>query len=382
MVASYNFDDIDRSNTGSLKWQHYPANVLPMWVADMDYSTAPPILEALHERINHGVFGYTLPSQELIETCCQYFARRWDWRINEEWLVMSPGLGVSIHTATRYLGDLSKSILIPQPIYHVFRNAPIRAKRNSINIPFTRAGDGWELDPELLVELADKQGGASVLMLCNPHNPNGKVFTKTELETLAQLAIEHDWIICSDEVHADLILEDDLTHIPIASLGPEVSKRTVTMQSPSKAFNIAGLNFAVCVIEDEKLRETYRYGAQGQVVSQLNPMGMIAGKIAWSGQCDDWLKASNNHLKNNRNMLFNAVKDIQGITMLPLPSTYLAWLDISELNLPDPATHFEDHGLGLSPGNVFGCDKHMRLNFGCSKDTLQQGINLLIKAVS
>lgn len=358
----------------------YPPEILPMWVADMDYPVAPAITAALHERVDHGVFGYTLPTPELLETCCTYFARRWNWQVDPEWLVVSPGLGVSIHTVARYLGDLQLGLLTPEPIYHVFRDAPSHTKRQRIDIAFTRAGDDWELDPDTIVAKAKAAGGASILMLCNPHNPNGKVFTHSELETLAQLALEHDWIICSDEVHADSILDDDLQHLPIAALDPEVAQRCVTMQSPSKSFNIAGLNFAVLVIENKTLREAYCAGAKGQVVSQLNPFGMAAGKVAWDGSCDDWLQESNAHLRANRDLLSAGIAEIDGITMLPLPATVLAWLDVSALGVPNPAQHFENHGLGMSPGAVFGWPNYMRLNFGCDRATLELGLERLATA--
>lgn len=365
-----------------MKWDKYPASVLPMWVADMDFAVAPAIASALHARADHGVFGYTLPTDEVIEVCCAYFARRWDWQVEPEWLVFAPGLGVVIHTVTRYLGNLELGVLTPSPIYHIFRKAPPRASRPRIDVPFVRSGTGWEIDANALVAAASAVGGAGVVMLCNPHNPNGKVYTRSELELLGQLACEHDWVIYADEVHADLILDADKTHIPIASLSPEIAARCITSHSPSKAFNVAGLNFAVNVIADPVLRKQYVYGASGQVVSQLNPFGYAAAVAAWNGSSDAWLADCVTQLRINRDLLFDAVSALPGISTLPLPATYLAWLDVSELGLADAHAHFVSHGLGLSPGKDFGDANYLRLNFGCDQATLELGIKRLRAGVA
>ena len=369
--------EISRSGTDSMKWFKYPDGVLPMWVADMDLRCAEPIIAALHERVAHGVFGYSLPSEQLVSTCVEYCQRRWDWRVDPSWLVFSPGLGVAIHTVTRYLGDLQQPVLVPKPIYHVFRNATGRASRQRADIPFVLEDGHWQFDMQTLTDNASRYGPGCVLMLCNPHNPNGKVFTRRELEELAELALRNNWLICADEVHADLILDANCPHIPIASLSPEVAKISITLQSPSKAFNIAGLNFAILVIADPELREQYRHGAAGQVVSQLNPLGMAAAIAAWGGASDQWLEGCIALLRANRELLAAAVSEQPGLTMPHLASTYLAWLDISTLNLEDPAGHFQRHGLGLSPGAQFGDANAMRLNFGCSTQTLTEAIRRL-----
>ena len=240
------------------------------------------------------------------------------------------------------------------------------------------AGDGWELDMDALRRAGEK-GKAGVLMLCNPHNPTGKVFSRKELEQIAEVALRSKWTICSGEVHADLIL-DDKDHVPIASISPEVADVCVTMQSPSKAYNVAGLNFGVAVISSDSLRAAYRDGAQGQVISHLNPFGMAAAEAAWGGACDGWMADCVAHLRGNRNVLTKAVGRLNGVSMRHIEATYLAWLDVSELGLADPPAHFERHGLGLSPGTDFGDKEHMRLNFGCDGDTLAEGISRLAAA--
>lgn len=375
------FTGVDRRSTGSMKWEKYPADVLPMWVADMDFPAAGPIVEALRERVGHGVFGYTLPTEKLIETCVSYFERKWGWKVEPEWIVPQPGLGVVIHTASRHLGDPEKGVVVPSPIYHVFRNAVPRAGRKRVDVRMARSGTGWVLDPEAIRSAAAREG-ADVLMLCNPHNPTGKVFTKAELEALADLALSEGWTICSGEVHADLILDEDAAHVPVASLSPEVAASCVTMQSPSKAYNVAGLNFGVAVIADEGMRRRYCHGASGQVVSQLNPFGMAAAEVAWGGACDGWMDGCVAHLRSNRDLLAEAVDGIDGLDMAHMQATYLAWIDVSALGLEDPPAHFEAHGLGMSPGADFGDPGFMRLNFGCGREALDEGIRRLSAAAA
>lgn len=372
----------ERRGSDSMKWRRYGPDVLPMWVADMDFAAAAPIIEAITARLEHGVFGYSLPSKELVETCVAYFARRWNYAIKPEWIVFTPGLGVALHTVTRYVGDHAKGVLVPEPIYPVFRKACPRAGRRRIDVPLRRDADGsWKLGLDELRAAARSGAGAAVLMLCNPHNPNGRVFPRAELERLAEFALSEGLTICADEVHADLILDEGCEHVPIASLGPEVEAITLTLQSPSKAFNVPGLNFAVAVIADPKLRELYRFGSSGQVVDQLNPFGMAAAAAAWSGSCDGWLEECVAQLRDNHATLHQAIKGIAGVTMDWHQATYLAWLDVAKLGLADPHRHCLAHGLALSNGEDFGAKRFLRLNFGCPAKTLAEGIDRFAKAV-
>ncbi|MCY4325172.1 MAG: PatB family C-S lyase [Betaproteobacteria bacterium] len=371
----------ERTGSDSMKWQKYAgSDILPMWVADMDFPAAPPIIEALRERVEHSVFGYSLPNTELPEVVCTYFQRRWRWQIEPEWITFSPGLGVALHTVCRMNGLERGGIVTPRPIYTAFRNAPAWAGKRMIEVGFRldQTTGSWLLDDPAAAAAAG--GGADILMLCNPHNPNGKVFGRKELEALAAAAEAGDWLICADEVHADLILERDCRHFPIASLAPEISRRTITLQSPSKAFNLPGLNFGVVVIEDEKLRNRYRQAARGQVIDQLNPLGMAAGQAAWSGNCDEWLKQLIDHLRANRDLISEAIAAIDGISMPHLAATYLAWMDVSALNLADASAHFIRHRLGMSPGAQYGDNSFMRLNFGTDRKTVQEACRRLANA--
>ena len=238
---------VERQNTDSDKWGKYPAEVIPAWVADADYAAAAPIVEALQARVAHGVFGYAAPPPALMDTTCAYFKDQWNWEISPEWIVPSPGLGAAIHNSCRMAEG--GGILTPQPIYHVFRNAPAVANAARVDMVMTYEDGKWHLpQDEMDAAATTAEGGGKIFQLCNPHNPNGKVYSREELLAIGEFCCRHDLLIFSDEVHADLILDDSAAHIPIASLSPEIAARTITMQSPSKAYNIAGLNLAFIVI--------------------------------------------------------------------------------------------------------------------------------------
>ena len=375
---------VERLGSDSDKWRRYEGeDVVPVWVADSDVEAAEVILEAVRQRVNHGVFGYSAAPEGMAECVVEYFARRWGFSIEAEWIVYSPGLGAAIHAVCRMAGamDSGADILTPSPIYHVFRKAPPLAAVGRRDVVMTLGTDGrWQLTMESLETAVTPH--SRVLQLCNPHNPNGKVYSKAELEGIADFCLRHDLLICADEVHADLILDEDERHVPIASLSPEVARRTITLQSPSKAFNVAGLNFAVVVIADDELRQRYRQATAGKVISHLNPLGYAAAMAAWGGAADDWLAESVAIWRDNRDALSQAVAGMEGIRMPHLSATCLAWLDVAGLKVDSPPDFFRANGLGLSAGGDFGDASYMRLNFGCSPARLQEVIRRLRQAVA
>ena len=375
-------DRVGGAGGDSAKWAKYRGgDILPAWVADMDFAAASPIVRAVEQRARHGVFGYSEPPPRLAETVAEYFFRKWRWQISPEWIVWSPGLGVSIHTVCRMAGAPGDDILTPSPIYHVFRKAPAPAGRNRVDVPMTLGPDGeWRLEIDALEAAAGPR--ARVLQLCNPHNPNGKIFTKDELAALAEFCERRNLILSADEVHADLILDETARHHCVAALDESVASRCVVMQSPSKAFNVAGLNFAVVVIPNSDLRRRYRETAAGQVISHLNPFGLAAAQAAWGGECDQWLREAVAQLRKNRDEIASAAAKWPGVEMPRLDSTYLAWLDVRGLNLENPPAHFEAHGLGMSPGEAFGDAGFMRLNFGCPPKTLREIIRRFENALA
>lgn len=370
---------VERQGSDSEKWRKYAGgDVIPAWVADADCTAAEPIINALRARVEHGVFGYSSPTAPLAENICSYFLRRWNWKIQPEWIVHSPGLGAAIHNSCRMAEG--GGILTPQPIYHVFRQAPAVAGAQRLDMPMAPGGGRWQLPPAAM-QAALAAGGGKVFQLCNPHNPNGKVYAKDELLAIGEFCCKHDLLIFSDEVHADLILSRERRHIPIASLAPEIAARTITLQSPSKAYNIAGLNLAFIVISDSALRDRYRQAARGKVIGNLNPFGYAAAAAAYGGACDSWLENFLAHLRANHDRLQQAIGEMEGIHAQPLEATYLAWLNVEQLQLADAPAHFVRHGIGMSPGGDFGDARYMRLNFGCSAERLEEIIARLRAAV-
>ena len=361
----------------STKWRKYAGrDILPAWVADMDYPAAASIIAAMEREARHGVFGYCDIDDTLAETTAAYFGRRWGWQVSPEWLVFLPGLGPGIHGACR-LAD-GGDILTPSPIYHVFRYAPAMHGARRIDTPMICQNGEWQLPTEVLA--AHKTPNTRVLQLCNPHNPNGKIYNRRELEEVAAFCLRESLILCADEVHADLLLDEDKKHICIASLSPEIAARSITLQSPSKAFNVAGLNFAVAVIPDAALRRRFVEVQQGRMIGNLNPFGMAAAAAAWGGECEDWLQAVLLQLRTNRDVLSAAVENMAGVQMPHLSATYLAWLCVRESGLT--AADFERGGVGLSDGKTFGDVDYMRLNFACAPKLLDEIIARLQKMLA
>lgn len=362
-----------RENGDSVKWNKYSGRgIIPAWVADMDFAAAPPIVAAVQERAAHGVFGYAEPPPHLAETIAEYFYRRWAWQISPAWLVFLPGLGPAIHASCRLAEG--GAVMTPEPIYHAFRRAPNMAGARRADIAFMRENGAWRiLEKTLTAALAPD---ARIMQLCNPHNPNGKVYTREELLQLGEFVVRHNLILCADEVHADLILDEDKTHVCIASLDEEIARRTITLQSPSKTFNIAGLNFAVAVVPCKKLRARFCAALEGKVISNLNPFGMAAAKAAWGGACDAWRENLIKQLRANRNTL--AAAKLPGMEMPHLSATYLAWLDARRAGMQPE--DYERAGVGMSPGEIFGAPGYMRLNFGCAPEVLAEIIARLQNA--
>ncbi len=364
----------DRQNTDSTKWLKFGNDVIPAWVADMDCVAAPAIVAAMQARVAHGIFGYAEPTSALLNTVCEYFERRWQWQISPQWVVYLPGLGTAIHNVCRMAAEDGGGgeVITPTPIYHTFLHAPQIANAKRIDAPMQFQDGEWQLPVATLESLRTPQ--TRVVQLCNPHNPNGKVYSRDELLEVGEFCCRHNLILCADEVHADIILDQNKTHLCIAALDEDIARHTITLQSPSKAFNIAGLNFAVAIIPDETLRRRFCASLVGKSISHLNAFGMVAAQAAWGGECDTWLVEATAQLRKNRDALSDAVAAMPRLHMPHLASTYLAWLQMDEsLSAED----FLRVGLGLSTGESFGDANYMRLNFGCSPPLLQEIIRRL-----
>ncbi len=377
---TFDFDEvIERRGGDSYKWnQPLERDFLPMPVADMDFKAPPAVLAALHRRTDHGIFGYAQAPASVIEAIGEKLVKDYGWDIDPAWLVWLPGLVVGLNVMSRLLERREDAVVTTVPIYPPFLSAPLHAERSRIDVPLVLHEGRYTLPTDRLA--AALNGDARLFLNCNPHNPTGRVMTRGELEAIADLCLSRDMLICSDEIHAGLVLDADKRHIPIATLSPEVAARTVTLMSPSKTYNLAGLMWAYAVIPDAGLRRRFMHTARG-IVTELNAFGYAACEAAYR-ESDAWHAALIRVLRRNRDLVAQAVADIPGLWMPPVEATYLAWIDCRALEgETDPAARFTAMGLGLSSGHAFGTPGFVRMNFGCPLPTLEEGLRRFRAAV-
>ena len=378
--SAFDFDEpVDRRGTWSARWEkHAGRDVIPLWVADTDYRAPPAVLEALAARVAHGVFGYSVVPEELCGLIVERLARLYGWRVSPDWIVFLPGVVPGLHLAARHLAGPQEHVLLPHPIYGHFRKAVQLAPRAAGEMPLVLERGRWVFDEDALGAAVRPE--SRLLLLCNPQNPGGTIFTRAELARLAQFAERHDLIVCSDEIHCDLLLDAGKPHVPIASLSPEISRRTVTLMSPNKTFNIAGAGCAFAVIENAQLRRRFSVDLR-YTVHDASLFGYAAAVAAYRGG-DEWLAAQLDYLCGNRDLVEQAVARLPGLSMAHVEATYLAWIDASALHLADAHAHFLAHGLALSPGSDFGAPQFVRLNFGTQRALLREALVRLETAIS
>ena len=367
----FDFDGvIDRRGTQSLKWDKYgDKDILPLWVADTDFQAAPAILEALHQRIDHGVFGYSRPSPRLIKLILERMHSLYGWQVEADWLLFMPGVVPGLNFACKAWCRPESSIISPTPVYYPFLNAPGYNERRISHLPMQLVADRWLPDFERLEQLAVD---ADLLLLCNPHNPGGTVFTRAELERIADIAERHEVTVCSDEIHCDLLLDKGARHIPFASLSAAAAQRSAVLMAPSKTFNIAGLCCSFAIIPNPTLRHKLQQSMRG-LMADNNLLGFIAAEAAYA-EGEEWLAAQLEYLRDNRDLLMRELGSLPGVKIAHIEATYLAWIDVSGLQLENPIASFEAGGVGLSPGAQFGDGNFIRLNFGCSRELLTEAI--------
>lgn len=367
---------IDRSEMSSNKWSRYPESIIPMWVADMDFDSPACIKEALAQRIDDGVFGYTFTPKALAKAIQSHLLNRYGWMINSRSLVDLPGLVCALHLSVRVFSNEGDGIVVPGPVYYHLTKAPLLSGRSVEHVDLVIQNGRWTPDMAQF-ETACAKSNSKMILLCNPHNPGGSVYTKAELLAIHSLAEKYDLIVVSDEIHCDLIL-DDLPHVPFASLNKDAANRTITLMAPSKTFNVAGLGYAFAVIENEALRQSFDDGRAGLVPSP-NMLGLTAALSAYeNGQ--EWHQSLLAYLAKNRDFLAEKLAGTP-LQMLHLEATYLAWIDASALNVESPYQFFLDAGVGVSDGGDFGNSNYVRLNFGCPKSVLEEAVSRIEKAL-
>jgi cysteine-S-conjugate beta-lyase len=373
------FDEvIDRYGTASVKWDKYAGrDVIPMWVADMDFRSAPAIVDALKQRVEHGVFGYTDPPAELNEVIAAALERDYAWKIRPEWLMWLPGLVTGINLVSRAIGDDGDDVVTAVPVYHPFLSGPVYQRRTVTRVPMRLKGTQWTWDLERLDAAITPR--TRLLLLCNPHNPVGRVFSRGELSALARIAEKRDLIIASDEIHCGLVLDRDKPHVCIAALGENIAGRTITLMSASKTFNLPGLGCAFAVVPNGELHARLGQAAAG-IVPRVNAMAFAATLAAYRDGTD-WQRALVAYLRVNRDLVIERIGAIAGLSITPIEATYLAWIGV-DTDLRDAAQFFERAGVGLYDGRAFGAEGYVRLNFGCARSMLERALDRIERAMT
>ncbi|MFV0480977.1 MAG: MalY/PatB family protein [Campylobacteraceae bacterium] len=374
------FDEIiDRNGTDCIKIDRYKkyGNAIPMWVADMDFKSPKCIIDALETRVKHGVFGYTDFDNETKKAFIDFTQRWHGWDIDKNWLVCPSGVVSSMNIVCGMLKE-NESVITNTPIYPYFVTSAQNMKREVKTVKMHNFNNRWMFDFDEFEKAITKN--TKLFFLCNPYNPGGTVFTKEELLKIADIAKKHDLIICSDEIHCDLVIDKNAKHIPIASLNDEVANRTITLMAPSKTFNIAGLQSSFAVIKNETLRKEF-ISSMGHINGGVNLLGITATKAAYSGG-DEWLKELKVYLAQNLEILKEFVSKNPKIKFLSMQATYLAWLDCKEL-CENPYELFLKNGVIFNDGKGFisGGAGFVRLNFGTSRTVLFEVLKRMQKAI-
>jgi len=372
---------INRHSSDSIKWNYFDDDILPLWVADTDFQSPQVVIDALRDRIDHGVFGYSLTSEDAKRAVQNWLASRHDWKISTEEIVFIPGVVQAFNLAARAFTNPGDSILIQTPAYHPFfdiaRN--LKLQQDIIPLQVNRRGyysvsrDGFN---------ASINPRTRLFMLCNPHNPTGRVFSRDELTSMAQACLEHNVIICSDEIHSDLVYAG-YKHIPTASLSESIAQNTVTFISASKTFNLAGLKSSAVIISNPRLRQIFQDSMHG-IVDSVNLLGQTAITAAYT-HGEVWLEELLTYLAGNRDLLVDYVSnELPEIKISSPEATFLGWLDFSNTSLENPAEFFLRRGkVALNAGDWFGEEygKYARINFGCPQTVLLEGLERIKQAL-
>jgi cystathionine beta-lyase len=378
----YDFDQVvERKETDSIKWQRYGIDVIPLWVADMDFVSPEPIVKALHERVDHRVFGYAGPGEELISVIKERLKRLYGWDVLAEHIIFVPGVVTGLNLAFHLFADPGDGVLVQPPVYSHFITDPVIRGRTLVDPPLIKKGDTYEIDFDAFEKTITTR--TRLYVLCNPHNPVARVFRTDELERLADICIRHNILICADEIHCDL-LYPGYQHIPIATLGNEVAERTITFMSPSKTFNLAGLKCSFAIIANPLLREAWVSGSEG-LIPHVNIMGLTAA-LAGFKDGQDWLDQCLSYLKGNRDFLVEYVREkLPSIGITRMEGTYLAWLDCTKSGIPGNPFHFflKEGKVALNDGAECGKggEGFVRLNFACPRKTLVDALDRMVGAL-
>jgi cystathionine beta-lyase len=385
-MTNFNIIPDRRKNFNRTKWTWYKKDILPMWVADMDFPAPKPILDALHKAVDHGVLGYEIPGLVLQETVAARMDRLYSWKVKPESVLTVTGIVSGFTVAARAFCSPKKGVAIQTPVYNEFHQMKNNVGIPQLDIPFVKNVEGnlisYEIDWDLFEKRVKKAG---IFLLCNPHNPLGIIFSRKELTRMAEICIRNEVLIVSDEIHSEVLLDGN-TFTPMAKISSEVAQNTITLVAPSKTFNVPGLFCGFAIIPNKELRERYE-AERSHLSMHVASMGLHAARAAFSGKCDPWLAELQEYLTANRNFMLEYVTRYMPDVRTTVPAaTYLGWLDFTQTDIEgSPYEFFKDKArVALSEGKIFGNEGagHVRLNFGTSRKTLEQGLERMRKALS
>lgn len=380
----YNFDEVpNRRNTNCYKWDLFPKDRLPLWVADMDFAVCPKIIDAIQKRLEHPVFGYTMESPEFKQVFCDRLDKFYGWKVTPEDLIMVPGIVSGFNFAVRAFCGAENSMIYQTPAYPPFIEGPYNFAIEGIanDLYYQEEDQTWRIDfDKFESQLKDN---TSLFVLCNPHNPVGRTFTHDELMKMGEICLRHGVKICSDEIHCEILYKGS-KHTPIASINDEFAANTITFMAPSKTFNIPGLACSVAIVQNPEMRETFMRALQG-LCSHVSILSQEAGLAAYR-DCEDWRMELMNYLEENRDFAMKFIKEnIPGIRLNKIEATFLMWMDCSALPINgSPADFFaKEAHVQLNDGAAFGTgyEKFVRLNLGTNRATLLQALENMRKAL-
>ena len=379
---------VPRRNTNSLKWLKYPEDVLPFWVADMDFPAPPPILEALHHAVDHGVLGYDIATTKLKETVASRMEKLYGWKFDPQAVVATPGLVSAFNAAAVMLCRPGEGYLIQPPVYmpfnHLQQNHGFVRQEAPLECKVENGKIRYEVDWESFEKGFNSLGSRTrMFLLCNPHNPTGQIYSLSELGHMADISLKNEVVIVSDEIHSELLLGES-QFAPIASISPEIAQGTITLIAPSKTFNIPGLFCGFAIIPNPALREEFDKTLE-QMTLHVNGLGLIAAQTAFSGACDEWLLDLKKFLTRNRDVIVEYLEENLPKLRTTIPAaTYLAWFDCKDLEIRDPYKFFLNKAkVALGDGAAFGTGGQgfVRFNFGTSQQLVKDGLERMKKAV-
>jgi cystathionine beta-lyase len=384
--VSSQFDEVvDRSAGNCVKWKYFDQDVLPMWVADMDFKSPEPIIRAVSERAAYGVYGYEMPPKSLNEAVCAWLLRRHGWRVQPDEIVFLPGLVSGLNLMCRAFGRMGDEAIVLPPVYPPFLDAPSNNGMTVRKVQLQESLRDGRIEYALDMDAMERafNNRTSMLLMCHPHNPIGREWTQDEMTQLAALCAKRDAVIVSDEIWADLTL-DGAPHTPFASLSPEIAQRTVTLMAPSKTFNVPGLGCSLAIVQNPALKRRL-VNAESGIIAHVNAFGLVAAEAAFT-QCDDWLDELRGYLTANRDALLDFVDEHMPTIRATAPhATYLGWLDCRNASIDgNPYTFFlKKARVALSDGAGFGSggEGFVRFNFGCPRALMMQALERMRDAL-